>query len=72
MVYPFLEIEVQDIASYNWLAIVVGTIISALVGYLCIKYFMKLLGVLSLRTFGYYCLTASVIMFLLFQFFYHQ
>lgn len=67
MVYPFLEIEVQDIASYNWLAIVVGTIISALVGYLCIKYFMRFLSKFSLAVFGYYCLLLGVFAFMFFS-----
>ena len=41
MVYPFLKIDVAEAVTYNWLAIGIGTLVSAVVGYLCIKYFLK-------------------------------
>ncbi len=72
MVYPILELDFSQIMNFNLKAIFIGFLVSFVVGYLCIKYFMKLLGLLSLRIFGYYCLFASVLMFALFQFFYHQ
>ena len=71
-IYPLIELDFSTIATFNHKAIAVGFVASFIVGYLCIKYFMKLLGQLSLRIFGYYCLVASVVMFALFQVVYHQ
>ena len=72
MVYPLMELDISQIMTFNLKAIFFGFLASFIVGYLCIKYFMKLLGKISLRCFGYYCLTASIVMFTVFQFFYHQ
>ncbi len=71
-VYPLMELDFSKILQFNITAIITGTIVSFVVGYFCIKYFMKLLGRLSLKIFGYYCFLASVLMFLLFQFVYHH
>lgn len=56
MVYPLVKIDVHEALSYNWHAIIAGTIVSGIVGYLCIKYFMKFVAKFSLGIFGYYCL----------------
>ncbi len=56
MVYPLVKIDVHEIMTYNWHAIIAGTIVSGIVGYLCIKYFMKFVAKFSLGIFGYYCL----------------
>lgn len=66
MVYPFVGFNISETTSYNWTAIMVGTFVSAVVGYLSIKYFMKFLSKFSLIVFGIYCLIISAIMFLLF------
>ena len=44
MVYPLIKIDVTEAVNYNWISIIIGTIISAIVGYFCIKYFMKTFG----------------------------
>ncbi len=70
MVYPFIKIDLHEALTYNWSAIVVGTIISGLVGYLCIKYFIKFVSKFSLAIFGYYCVIAGIfttIFFLIFS-----
>ena len=67
MFYPFLEIDLKEIATYNWTAIIAGTIVSGVVGYLCIKYFMKFLSKFSLAVFGYYCLAMGIFAFLFFK-----
>ena len=72
LVYPLMELDFNQIMTFNLKAILIGSITSFVVGYFCIKYFMKLLGKISLRSFGYYCLVASIVMFFVFQFFYHQ
>ena len=50
---------------------VLGFLTSFVVGYFCIKYFMQLLGKISLKSFGYYCLAISLIMFFVFQLCHH-
>ncbi|MBO6087184.1 undecaprenyl-diphosphate phosphatase [bacterium] len=61
MVYPLVKIDVSEAFYYNWPAIITGTTVSGIVGYLCIKYFMKFISKFSLAIFGYYCLITGVI-----------
>lgn len=60
MVYPLIKIDVAEAVTYNWISITVGTIVSAIVGYLCIKYFMKFISKFSLNIFGYYCVIMGI------------
>ncbi len=60
MVYPLVKIDIHEAMQYNWTAIIAGTVISAIVGYLCIKYFMKFISKFSLAIFGYYCIIAGI------------
>lgn len=60
MVYPLVEIDFHEAIRYNWTAIITGTIVSAIVGYLCIKYFMKFISKFSLAIFAYYCIIAGI------------
>ena len=60
MVYPLIKIDIHEAAQYNWNAIIAGTLISGVVGYICIKYFMKFISRFSLAIFGYYCITAGI------------
>ena len=61
MVYPLVKIDIAEAVQYNWVAISVGTIVSGIVGYLCIKYFMKFISKFSLAIFGYYCLVVGIL-----------
>lgn len=61
MVYPLIKIDVAEAVSYNWASIAIGTVVSAIVGYLCIKYFMKFISKFSLNIFGYYCIITGII-----------
>ena len=61
MVYPLVKLDLAEVVTYNWIAIIVGTIVSGIVGYLCIKYFLKFVGRFSLGIFGYYCLIMGII-----------
>lgn len=61
MVYPLIKLDFAEVVTYNWTAIIVGTIVSGIVGYLCIKYFLKFVGRFSLGIFGYYCLIMGII-----------
>lgn len=60
MVYPLVKIDVHEALTYKWTAIWAGTIVSGIVGYLCIKYFMKFISKFSLAIFGYYCILAGL------------
>lgn len=60
MVYPFIKIDIHEAVTYNWLAIISGTIVSGIVGYLCIKYFLKFVSKFSLAIFGWYCILAGL------------
>ena len=61
MVYPLVKLDFAEVVTYNWTAIIVGTIVSGIVGYLCIKYFLKFVSKFSLAIFGYYCLIMGVV-----------
>lgn len=60
MVYPLVKIDIHEALQYNWEAIIAGTLVSAVVGYICIKYFMKFISKFSLAIFGYYCIIAGI------------
>lgn len=66
MLYPLIKLDLQEVLTYNWTAIIVGTIVSGIVGYLCIKYFLKFVGKFSLGIFGYYCLLMGIFTFIFF------
>lgn len=66
MLYPLIKLDFKELITYNWYAIIVGTIVSGIVGYLCIKYFMKFLAKFSLSVFGYYCLIMGIFCMLFF------
>ena len=69
ILYPFLEIDMSELSNFNWTNIMIGTIVSAIVGYLCIKYFLIFVLKFSLKIFAYYCLIAGIILTIFFNFF---
>lgn len=68
VIYPLTEINLSELMSYNWTNIIIGTFVSFVVGYLCIKYFLKFLSKYSLNAFGYYCLVVGFLACVLFTF----
>lgn len=68
IIYPLIEINYSELLSYNWIYIFIGTLVSAIVGYLCIKYFIAFLAKYSLRVFGYYCVIVGFVATLIFTF----
>ncbi len=68
MFYPLLKINVNELAQFNWTAIIIGTICSAFVGYICIKYFLKFVSKYSLGFFGYYCIIIGILTSAFFMF----
>lgn len=69
MVYPIVKIDISEALTYNWTAIFVGTFVSGVVGYLCIKYFMKFISKFSLNIFGYYCVIMGLFTLIFFNVF---
>lgn len=61
MFYPLIKLDFHEVITYNWTAILAGTIVSGVVGYICIKYFLKFVSKFSLGIFGYYCLIMGII-----------
>ena len=59
--YPLLEIKPSEIATYNLLGIAIGTLVSAIVGYFCIKYFLKFVARFSMNFFANYCIIVGLI-----------
>lgn len=67
MIYPLIKINIEELTKYNWVAITTGTIVSGIVGYLCIKYFLKFVAKYSLAFFGYYCIIIGITTFVFFN-----
>lgn len=67
MLYPIIKIDMTELMQYNWSAIILGTVVSAIVGYFCIKYFLKFLAKYSLAFFGYYCIIVGIVTFVFFR-----
>lgn len=66
MIYPLTRINPADIINFNWFAIIVGTVVSGIVGYFCIKYFLKFLEKFSMAFFGYYCIIIGILAYFFF------
>lgn len=60
LVYPYLTLDLSEVLTYNWGEIIIGTLVSGIVGYLCIKYFLKFLSKFSLNIFGIYCIITGI------------
>lgn len=69
MGYPLIKINLQEVVQYNWTAITAGTFVSGVVGYLCIKYFMKFISKFSLAIFAFYCIIAGIVTAVFFSIF---
>lgn len=57
-----------DVPQNEWIPILVGIIVSAAVGYLCIKYLLRYLASHTLNAFGYYRFTLSAVVLGVFMF----
>lgn len=68
MVYPIIKLDLSELLTYNWLEIIVGTVVSGLVGYVCIKYFLKFVSNFSLNIFGVYCILTGIFTSVFFYF----
>jgi len=61
-------IKSGEYLAFNWPAIIIGTIISGIVGYYCIKYFILFISNNKLNGFALYCLLTGAGMFVYFGF----
>ncbi|MDO5307542.1 MAG: undecaprenyl-diphosphate phosphatase [bacterium] len=68
MFYPILTFDFKEIAGFNWFVIIIGTVVSGIVGYFCIKYFLKFVSKFSLAVFGWYCIILGLIMTTIFYY----
>ncbi len=68
LLFPFLKMDTTEIVNSDFMLLTVGAIVSGLVGYFCIKYFIKFVSKFSLTFFGVYCLIVGFIMTALFYF----
>ncbi|MFH0702619.1 MAG: undecaprenyl-diphosphate phosphatase [bacterium] len=57
----------QEVLHYNWSAILAGTLVAALIGYYCIKYFIIFISKNKLNIFAIYCWIVGLLMFLFFS-----
>ena len=67
MIYPLWTIDFSEMRNYNWISIIAGTLVSGVVGYLCIKYFLKFVSRFSLGVFGVYCILMGIFSALFFS-----
>lgn len=67
--YPVLEFTPAQMMGFNWSLLIIGFIVSMLVSYFCIKYFLQFLGKYSMKVFAYYCWTMGLFMVVFFHFF---
>lgn len=68
LLFPFLKVDMTELQTYDFKLLVFGALISGLVGYFCIKYFIKFVSKFSLKVFGLYCIVVGVAMTGLFYF----
>ncbi len=67
--FPILELNPAEIGELNIGALLTGFLSAAVIGFLCIKYFIKFLQKYSMKVFAYYCWIAGILMFVAFSFF---
>ena len=68
MIYPLVALDVHTVKALDPIMLLIGGITSGIVGYLCIKYFIKFVSKFSLTLFGIYCIVVGFIMTTLFYF----
>ncbi len=55
LVYPILKFDFSSFQNLNYSAMITGMVASFIVGYFCIKYFMKFVEKFGLKVFAIYC-----------------
>ena len=67
LIYPILSFDIENMKDFNYNAIITGMFVSFIVGYFCIKYFMKFVEKYTLKGFAYYCILVGFICAILFH-----
>ena len=57
----------EELKTFNWGLILLGSVLAAVVGYACIKYFLIFLGKYSLNFFAAYCVVVGLFAILYFK-----
>ena len=57
----------EELKTFNWGLILLGSVLAAVVGYACIKYFLIFLGKYSLNFFAAYCVVIGIFAILYFK-----
>lgn len=65
-IYPLMTFDIKEVQNFNMAAILSGMTTAFIIGYICIKYFMKFLEKSTLKGFAYYCWIAGGICALIF------
>lgn len=68
MLYPFIKLDMSAFVKFDFMLLLFGAIVSGVVGYFCIKYFIKFVSKFSLKFFGIYCLLVGFLMSAIFYF----
>ena len=55
LVYPLISIDLNEFQTFNLKAMIIGVLTAFIVGYICIKGFMKFIDKKGLKAFSYYC-----------------
>ena len=71
LLYPLIELDMTEISTFNFKAILIGMLTAFISGYFCIKYFILYLSKSNLKSFAYYCWVVGFATFLLFLIFRH-
>src|SRR5699024_12066663 len=58
-IYPLMTFDIKEVQNFNMAAILSGMTTAFIIGYICIKYFMKFLEKSTLKGFAYYCWIAG-------------
>jgi undecaprenyl-diphosphatase len=64
-VYETVKLQ-HDLPNLNWPIMLAGTAVSAITGYLCVKYLIRYVATHSLNVFAIYCWVMGLIMLVLF------
>lgn len=69
LLYPLIDIDYKEFITFDWCSIFIGFVVSTIIGYLCIKYFIKFLSKFSMNIFSYYCFIVGLTMIIGFKYF---
>jgi len=69
LIYPLISFDLSQVKSFNITAMALGMLTSFIIGYICIKGFMKFVEKCTLKGFSYYCFIIGAISAIVFAIF---